>query len=109
MKKLLFLFLLPYFSWTQTDTIFDKDESVIVCKITLVNNYNIFYTEKQVGKSIELKKVKLYSLNGKKIDPLKNTVLVKDSVSIPSKSVSTKSKRPKVFANEGIIVKYNEE
>lgn len=60
----------PIYCSSQTDTIFKKDKSTLVCNITFVNNHSIFYNEKKdPGKFIELKLVSLYSQNGKRTDP----------------------------------------
>ena len=70
MKKLAVLLLFPIASYSQTDTIFKKDKSIMVCTITFANNDNIFYSEKKdPGKFIDVKKVSLYSQNGKRTDP----------------------------------------
>ena len=102
MKKLVLLLLLPILSNSQTDTIFKKDKSTIICTITFANNDNIFYSEKKdPGKFIEVKKVSLYSQNGKRTDPS----LIKVISSDPSlvKPTSTEPSLVKVIAAPHLI------
>lgn len=106
MKKLLLFILFPILVQSQTDTIFCKDATIIVCKITLVNNYNMFYTENKVGKSIEIKKVENYSLGGKRLEA---KGAIKPESKVETNNESGKSYRTKVRTPGGFIVKNNQE
>ncbi len=75
--------LIPIFINAQSfpDTIFKKDNKIICCKITLVNNDNIFYNDKKSdGQFISLSLISKYSQNGKyKEANYKPTILIPDS------------------------------
>lgn len=78
--------LFPIYCYSQTDTIFKKDKSILVCSITFVNNHSIFYTEKKdPGKHIDLKLVSLYSQNGKRTDASKP----ENKIMFPSPALDT--------------------
>lgn len=56
MKKLLLLLFISEAVFSQ-DTIFKKDASVILCKVTKATSSMIFFTENKTGKSIPLSEV----------------------------------------------------
>lgn len=60
MKRLLLLLILPYVFKGQ-DTIFKKDNTTIICKITKVTSSMLFYTENKIGKSISISDISKYS------------------------------------------------
>ncbi|MDI1355154.1 MAG: hypothetical protein PSX36_09555 [bacterium] len=66
----LFCFLRFFPIWSQPDTIFKKDDQKISCRITAVNSNAIFYLDKEeLGRFVELSKVKSYIRNGVRKDP----------------------------------------
>lgn len=111
MKRIILTFcFLPLFFHAQLDTIFCLDQSKIACKITLVNNYNLFYTENRVGKSIEVKKISGYSIHGTRFDSSKPLTAGQiNAISGGSSDGGLLSSDVKVMVENGKIVKQNKE
>ena len=65
--KYLIILLTPVFGFSQTDTIFAKDGKVIITKIGLVNDQNVFYMHKKgYEEIIHLTKIASYVMEGKR-------------------------------------------
>ncbi len=79
MKSTFLLFILPFISIAQNDTIFKKDGKIIPCTITLDNGLSLFVTNKKgLNEPIDKDKISYFIQNGKRInadtDEAKNDV-----------------------------------
>lgn len=110
MKKL-FILLLVFFSYAshsqfKSDTIYLNSNEKIICKILSVQNNLVFYSTNNVGAggNVNLNTVNFYSINGKRTnkitdnvslyatkEPLKNSVIVLDTVKIKDELIYFKN------------------
>lgn len=85
MKKLILLTgIIISFQAKSQDTIFKKDNTSILCKVTKVTSTTIFYTETKIGKSIPLSDVSRYSNNASVSASLPQTTTTQNSTSAPT-------------------------